>query len=298
MPHLNQFKQDFIIHLRSERGLSSNTVEAYERDVAAFIAHLSQKNIHAITEVLSDHAVDFIGEMKRQGFASASTCRTLIAIKVFFRFLYREDVLDKDLGVFLDTPKLWQTLPEVLSYNEVEALLQQPDMETPAGIRDKAIIELLYASGLRVSELCGLGLYDIDDEQIRVMGKGSKERLVPIGKMALDAVDAYLMKVRSNFESDKEKKLFLTEKGKPIDRHLVWRLIKDYSKKANITKNISPHTLRHSFASHLLDNGADLRVIQEMLGHAHIASTDRYTHLSRSHIQEAFHAFHPRWDDK
>src|SRR5205807_5323453 len=147
--------------------------------------------------------------------------------------------------------------------------------------------ELLYATGIRVSELCGLGLYDVDDETIKVMGKGSKERIVPVGKKAIEAIDAYLSQIRNQFESDKEKKLFLTDKGKPIDRNLVWRLIKHYAKAANISKNISPHTLRHSFASHLLDNGADLRVIQDMLGHAHISSTDRYTHLSRGHIQEA-----------
>lgn len=294
---LDEHKQDFILHLRSERGLSTNTVEAYERDVAAFLEFVSKKAVSATSNLSSDHAVDFISELKNQNYASASTCRALIAIKVFFRFLFREGILEKDLGLFLDSPKLWQTLPQVMSLQEVEALLNAPDAQTPNGLRDRAIIELLYATGIRVSELCGLGLYDVDDETIKVMGKGSKERIVPVGKKAIEAIDAYLAGVRSQFESDKEKKLFLTDKGKPIDRNLVWRLIKTYAKAANISKNISPHTLRHSFASHLLDNGADLRVIQDMLGHAHISSTDRYTHLSRGHIQEAFHAFHPKWDE-
>jgi integrase/recombinase XerD len=290
-PSLQALQQDFILHLKSERGLSKNTVESYGRDLLAFIKHVGTKSLADIT---ADDAVSFISSMKQKGYASASCCRALIAIKVFFRFLKRESVVEQDHGQFLDSPKLWQTLPEVLTHQEIEALLKQPDLETAVGIRDKAILELLYATGIRVSELCNLSLYDVDDNQIKVMGKGSKERLVPIGKVALEAVDAYLATVRSQHESEREKHLFLSKKGKPLSRNDVWKLIKDYAKAAGITKNISPHTMRHSFASHLLINGADLRVIQDMLGHAHISSTDRYTHLNSNHIQEAFHSFHPR----
>ncbi|MDB6081573.1 MAG: xerD-A [Chlamydiia bacterium] len=296
MATLNQYRQDFILHLKSERGLSPHTVEAYGRDIGSFIEHLTSSN-KCIQDVVSEDAVRFIATMKEKTYASSSIYRTLIAIKVFFRFLKRESVLEKDLGQFLDTPKLWQTLPEVLSYAEMEALLQQPDRTTAIGIRNYAIIELLYATGIRVSELCSLKIYDVDDEQIKVMGKGSKERLVPVGKKAIEAIDAYLTTVRSQYESNQEKILFLTQKGKPINRKEVWQCVKDYAKSAGIVKNISPHTLRHSFASHLLDNGADLRVIQDMLGHAHIASTDRYTHLTSNHIQEAFHSCHPRWKE-
>jgi integrase/recombinase XerD len=292
MSPLQPLVDDFLLHLRSERGLSNNTIEAYGRDLTSFITFIKKNSVHSISQ---DDAIDFLSHLKSHDYASSSCARALIAIKVFFRFLYREEILAKDLGLFLDTPKLWNTLPEVLSYQQVEALLQQPNVATPIGLRDRAIIELLYATGIRVSELCGLTLYDVDDEQVKVMGKGSKERLVPVGKRAIEAIDAYLSQVRSQFESDKVKALFLTKKGKPLDRKTVWELIKEYAKAAGLSKNISPHTLRHSFASHLLDNGADLRVIQDMLGHAHIGSTDRYTHLSSKHIDEAFYSFHPRF---
>ena len=214
---------------------------------------------------------------------------------MYVRFLYREEIIAQDFGKFLDTPKLWQTLPEILTPTEIEALLDAPDTRAKQGVRDKAILELLYATGCRVSELVALTLYDIDDDQIRVFGKGSKERIVPISKRAVQSIDSYLGSVRDFFDSDQEKTLFLSMKGKPLDRTSVWKLVKSYAKKANIEKNIFPHLLRHSFASHLLDGGADLRIIQEMLGHADISSTDRYTHVSIAKLQENFKNFHPRW---
>jgi integrase/recombinase XerD len=199
------------------------------------------------------------------------------------------------VGQLLDTPKLWQMLPDVLSASEVEALLAQPDPATKQGVRDRAILELLYATGIRVSELCNLAIYDVDDDQVRVFGKGSKERIVPISARAVVAIDNYLVQFRDQYDSEKEKKLFLSLKGKPIDRTSIWKLIKAYALKANIAKNIFPHMMRHSFASHLLDGGADLRIIQEMLGHAHISSTDRYTHVSLSKVHERFKSMHPRY---
>ena len=294
MVSCEQSLKEFLLHLRAERALSSNTVKAYGRDLTFFCIFLKKMEKEAVEQVTHELVIQFLSHMKKEDYASASVSRALIAIKVFFRFLFREEIVTKDLGLFLDTPKLWQTLPEVLSSQEVEAFLAQPDNSTPQGIRDTAIIEILYATGIRVTELCTLKIYDVGDKEVRVMGKGSKERLVPIGKKALDACDKYLNTVRSQFESDKEKTLFLSMKGKPIVRQEVWSLVKAYAKKAALVKNISPHTLRHSFASHLLDHGADLRVIQDMLGHAHISSTDRYTHLTSQHIQEAFHTFHPR----
>ena len=229
-----------------------------------------------------------------QNYATSSISRNLISIKVLFRFLKRERIINNNVALYLETPKLWQLIPEVLSLDEVERLLQQPDPNHPYGARDKAILELLYASGLRVSEVCCIKINDVDDDCVRAFGKGSKERLVPLGKHALAAIDHYLNIFRDQVDSEKQKALFVTKGGKPIDRVSVWRMIKDYAKKAGITKNISPHTLRHSFATHLLDNGAELRVIQEMLGHASITSTDRYTHVSKAHVQKAFDAFHPR----
>ena len=281
----------FLQYLSTERGLSGNTLQAYTADLERFITHI-QKPIESID--VGD-VIQHMALLQSEQYASASRARAMIAIKVFFRFLYKEGIKKTDLGPSLDTPKLWQTLPEILSSNEVELLLTQPDMKTKRGIRDKAILELLYATGIRVSELVGLTIYDVDDDQIRVFGKGSKERIVPISKRAVDAVDAYLAGFRDQYDSDQEKRLFLSLKGKPIDRISVWKLVKEYAKQAGIEKNIFPHVLRHSFASHLLDVGADLRIIQEMLGHAHISSTDRYTHVSLGKLQEYFKTFHPRW---
>ena len=276
----------FLLYLAAERGLSPNTLSAYERDIQKFLEfsppqETSQKNI-----------VDWLEKLKKEGAASASISRALMALKVFFRFCKRENIVEKNPTQFLDSPKLWQLIPEVLSNTEVERLLASPDKETNAGSRDRAILELLYSSGLRVSELCGLNLHDVDDTFVRVLGKGSKERVVPVGKAAIEAIDHYLLHHRPEATGEKEP-LFLNSRGKRMDRSIIWRRIKDYAKEAGIAKNISPHTLRHSFATHLLDGGADLRVIQEMMGHATINSTDRYTHISRSKLSNAFHTFHP-----
>ncbi|MES2121189.1 MAG: tyrosine-type recombinase/integrase, partial [Chlamydiota bacterium] len=196
-----------------------------------------------------------------------------------------------DVTLHLDSPKMWQLIPEVLTVSEVNALLHAPNPEEFAGARDQAVLLVLYASGLRVSEVCGLNLQDVDDQVVRVKGKGGKERIVPIAQVATSAIDHYLVRFRK--ESDFPA-LFVTEKNRRIDRTLVWKRVKFYAKAAGIQKSISPHTLRHSFATHLLENGADLRVIQEMLGHANIATTDRYTHISTQHLADAFNAFHPR----
>lgn len=285
---------DFISFIASEKGLAANTIEAYRRDTDYFLTSLKQQGVHTLAALDQQHIITFLSELKSQDYASSSICRALIAIKVLCRFLKREGVTATNVALYLETPKLWQLIPDVLTYEEVESLLQQPDVETPMGARDKAILEVLYASGLRVSEICTLGLYDVEDTYVRVMGKGSKERIVPLGKHALEAVDHYLTHYRGVCDTPKPP-LFISKSGRPIDRILIWKMIKRYAKGAKITKNISPHTLRHSFATHLLDNGADLRVIQEMLGHASISSTDRYTHISRTHLQEAFQAFHPQY---
>lgn len=275
---------EFITYLRAEKGLSPHSIEAYERDLEAFLAIFS-------FPFSQEQIIQHLSNLKTKGYASSSISRSLIALKVFFRFLYREKVLAHDLSQTIETPKLWQLIPEVLSLEEVESLLQIPDTETFVGARDRAILELLYASGLRVSELCNLSLYDVDDHVVKVFGKGGKERIVPFGKEANLAIDHYLLHFRDRFGGDL---LFLTQRGKPLHRITVWRMVKEYAKQAGIQKTISPHTLRHSFATHLLERGADLRVIQEMLGHANIATTDRYTHVSPSHLQAAFLKFHPR----
>ncbi|MBS0606707.1 MAG: site-specific tyrosine recombinase XerD [Parachlamydiales bacterium] len=285
---------DFLSYIASEKGLSTNTVAAYRRDLEMFFKLLKGRGKLALEEVGEGDVIAFLAQLKSGQYASSSVCRSLVAVKVFFRFLKREKLIATDPTANLDSPKLWQLIPEVLTYDEVDALLKSPDPTDPMGARDRAVFEVIYASGLRVSEVCGLNLFDISENTVRVKGKGGKERIVPIAQPAIDAVDHYLIHFRDAQPDQKEAPLFVTSKGKRIDRTLIWQRIKFYGKKAGIGKPLSPHTLRHSFATHLLENGADLRVIQEMLGHASVATTDRYTHISQHHLTQAFSNFHPR----
>lgn len=288
--------RDFQIYISAEKGLAQNSIEAYTRDISSFIEYLRQvPNITSFIHVTNTHIVDFLAQRQQNHYACASICRTLVSIKVLFRFLKREEIIMDNVASHLDSPKLWQLIPEVLTYHEIEKLLSLPDQTTCLGARDKAILEVLYGCGLRVSEVCNLKLYAVDDTFIRVMGKGSKERKIPLGSKALSAIDHYLTHHRGQAVcDDRLQPLFITLNGKTMDRFSIWRMIKKYAAVAKIVKNISPHSLRHSFATHLLDNGADLRLIQDLLGHANINSTDRYTHVSRSRLQQAFHLFHPR----
>ena len=285
---------DFRLYIASEKGLTPDTVTAYHHDATVFATFLAQQGICTFEQVEQCHLVAFLDEMNKKGYASATLCRTLITLKVLFRFCKREGYVSVNHAHYLSTPKLWQLIPDVLTGDEVEQLLAVPDTTCHVGCRDRAILEVLYASGLRVSELCNLTIYSIDDTYIRVMGKGRKERIVPIGKQALAAVDQYLIHYRSRFDSEENQTLFLSQKGSALDRVAVWRVVVAHARRAAIDKKVSPHTLRHSFATHLLDNGADLRIIQELLGHASITSTDRYTHVSHSRLQAAFNMFHPR----
>ncbi len=275
---------EFLAYLQSERGLSPHTIEAYERDISVYLSRSEKK--WATKEAILVH----LAYLKRQNYASSTVARAHISLKVFFRFLAREQLLQEDLSLQLDTPAVWQLIPEVMTEEEVDELLKAPAKDTFRGARDHAILELLYASGLRVSELCTLKLQSVDKDSVKVFGKGSRERIVPVGKRALAAIDHYLLLFRDRYQGEA---LFVTTRGNCIDRVAVWRMIKKYAKSVGIVKTISPHTLRHSFATHLLDHGAELRVIQEMLGHATIATTDRYTHINSSRLQEAFTNYHP-----
>lgn len=281
---------DFITYLASEKGLAQNTLEAYSRDIERFA---EQGQFRSFAEVEEKDLLAFLSSLQQQGYASASINRTFIALKVLFRFLKREGVIASNPTLYLNAPKLWQLIPEVLSMQEIDRLLAAPDITTEAGCCDKAILELLYSSGLRVSELCQLKITDVDDEFVKVKGKGGKERIVPVGKAAIRAIDEYLIRFRDH-GNERQTALFLSVRGNPLTRFEVWKRVKGYAKAAGITKNISPHTFRHSFATHLLDNGADLRVIQELLGHASIDNTDRYTHISHQRLVDAFTSFHPR----
>jgi integrase/recombinase XerD len=281
--------QEFLAFLQSERGLSQHTIDAYRRDVDALLQHAKKSPL----EVSSDDILMFLQTLQKKGYASSSICRMLIAVKVFFRFLSKEGMIPQDISAHLETPKIWQLLPEVLQESEVEALLQQPSPQDAMGARDGAILELLYATGMRVSELCNLGLHDVHDAFVKVRGKGKKERLIPVGHKAMQAIDHYLTHFRGEVREDNGP-LFVSLRGKRISRITVWKQVKEYAAKAGIAKTISPHTLRHSFATHLLERGADLRLIQDMLGHEDIGTTDRYTHVSGGRLREAFRKFHPR----
>lgn len=286
--------EDFFSYIGSEKGLSRHTVEAYSRDLLRFISYLESKDVHQFSDVKSGQIVFYLNMLREMGYASASIARAFIAVKVFFRFLSREKMISKNVTIYMQTPKLWEVIPDVLSTEEIESLFAIPDPSTFIGSRDLAILEVMYGSGLRVSEICGIKIYDMGDESVRVFGKGEKERIVPVGKKAIAAVDHYLLNFRCNFDSQENVLLFVTKSGRKVDRTTIWRKIKEFGKLAGIQKNIFPHTLRHSFATHLLDNGADLRIIQEMLGHSSISSTEKYTHVSSKRLVESFNAFHPR----
>jgi len=277
----------FLSYLAAERGLAANTLLAYRFDLTIFCT-FCPKELSSITQ---EELLLFLSYLKAQEYAESSIFRLVTTLKSFFQFLKKEGHVMHDVTHYLESPKIWQTIPEVLSLQETERLLEAPPQEGFLGLRDRAMLQLLYAAGLRVSELCGLDLQDVDESCVRVKGKGGKERIVPIHKKAVAALDAYLLSLEGSCD---QKALFVTHRGSRIDRVSVWKRIKLHADTAEIQKTISPHTLRHSFATHLLENGADLRLIQEMLGHAQIATTDRYTHVSQKHLQNAFKAFHPR----
>lgn len=284
---------DFVNYLTAERGLSIHTQEAYQRDLTRFFLFIEKAGIRSIHALDEMHILNFLRDQQDRKYASSSCCRASMAIKVFFRFLRREGVLATHIARFIESPRIWQELPEVLSVEEVECLLAAADPNKRRGARDQAILELLYSSGLRASELCGLRIHDVDEHSVRVMGKGRKERIVPIGRAAVDAIDHYLANFHEATGEDNPP-LFLADRGGPLQRFALWQIVRTYAKRAGITKTISPHTLRHSYATALLDGGADLRVIQELLGHSSIASTERYTQVSTRQVEDAFHRCHQK----
>lgn len=283
--------EEFLVHVGTEKGLSKNTQMAYRGDLERIHAFIGKNSFPWPPDY--ETILKFLRFEKDQMKEESSIARALVSIKLFLKFLYREGYLQKDISILLETPKLWKTLPSVLNHVEVERLLQAPNTATDEGLRDYTILELLYGTGMRVSELCGLHIHDVLDNQVKVFGKGGKERIVPLGGKASSALKSYLERIRLQKGPGF---LFLAKRGGPLSRIDVWKMVKRYTMKVGIQKDISPHTFRHTYASHLLDAGADLRVIQELLGHAHISSTDRYTHLSKSQVREVFRTFHPRWN--
>jgi len=287
----------FVDYISLERGLSANTRSAYQSDLIKFIQFLERRKIPTINAVKRDDVLDFLLFEKDHGLGVNSISRLFVAVKIFFRFLQQEGLLTGNITEAMDSPKLWKALPSTMSVKEVERLLAAPEGEKPVVIRDRALLELLYATGLRVSELCNLTLDNIyfDAGYLRCTGKGQKERVVPFSEKAASALKKYIDGPRGSFTEDPQNRfVFLSRRGTKISRKTVWKLIKQYARQAGIQKKISPHTLRHSFASHLLANNAPLRVIQEMLGHADITTTQIYTHVDQSRLKSIHEQFHPR----
>ncbi len=285
--------------LQLEKSLSANSIEAYTRDIDKLVRFMElQYDSLPPTRVELQHLTSFLAWVNELGLSARSQARIISGIKSFYKFLLLEDVIETDPTTLLETPRIGRKLPEVLNHEEVELILAEIDLSSPAGRRNKAILEVLYGCGLRVSELTELRLSHVyfDQEFIRVTGKGNKERLVPIGRIALKEIRNYLPDRNSlpRIERDHEDILFLNRRGRRLSRVMIFTIIKDLAAAAGIKKNISPHTFRHSFATELIDRGADLRAVQEMLGHESILTTEIYTHLDREFLRDAIIRFHPR----
>ncbi len=294
---MNRLVEEFLNYLSAERGLSANTISSYRGDLNKYIQYLEKQKIVSLSASKRSHVTNFMHYLKDKGLASNSIARALVAIKVFYRFLVNEKYLQDDVTAVLNLPKLWKKLPEVLNAQEVENLLRSPNLRTNLGIRDKAVLELMYGTGMRVSEIASLKLNDLNLEMgfVKCIGKGQKERIIPLGSYAARAVVRYVNRARPKlFKQRDEPGLFLSRLGRRISRQSFWKTIKFYKKKSKIKKEITPHTLRHSFATHLLERGADLRTVQEMLGHSDISTTQIYTHINKERLKQIHRKFHPR----
>lgn len=286
----------FLDYLFVECGLAGNTVSAYQTDLCAFwddAADNGELPADLDIEDVQNHLIT----LRQRGLSTASIARHLAAIKMFLRHHHRSGLLRRDVASLIEMPKKWSRVPETVHYNQIEALLNAPQPTDEFYYRDQAMLELLYATGMRVSELTSLGLRNVnlDVGYLRCLGKGKRERVIPIGRSAIRAVKAYLRKLRPAMQTTHSgKSLFLSRTGRPMDRSNVWRLVRKYAVRAGITKNLHPHTLRHSFATHMLAGGADLRVVQELLGHADLTNTQVYLHVDQIRLKQVHRRFHPR----
>jgi len=297
MPELDTLADQYLNYLLIEKGLSEKTLESYGSDMAMYLSFLEENKINNISDADTPVILKHLISMRNAGLGARSRARHLVTIRGFYRFMVQEKILKHDPTRLIDLPKSGLKLPDVLSVEDVKLLLSIPDTNIPAGSRDAAMIELLYAAGLRVSELINLKLQDVNLEAcfVRVFGKGSKERVVPIGLFAKEKIDTYLKTARPLIlKNIASRYLFVARAGKPMTRQGFWKLIKRYALKAGFNKRITPHSLRHSFASHLLEGGADLRAVQIMLGHVDISTTQIYTHVAREHLKKIHEKFHPR----
>ncbi len=297
---MNKLLKDYITFLRIEKNLSPNTIEAYQRDLKRYLRFLkTDEGITDLNKIKQKHIRKYIRILNNVHLSVTSINRAFSSIRSFHNYLSGEEIIKSNPVLLLDTPKAPRKLPTVLSPQEIDTILDVVDVSKELGVRDLAVLEILYSGGLRVSELCDLKLTDIllDAEMLRVTGKGNKQRLVPLGPRAIRCLDKYFKHVRPSFarKNKNQGRIFLSRNGNPLTRMMVWLIIKKWVSFTDIKKDISPHTLRHSFATHLLEGGADLRAVQEMLGHADISTTQIYTHLDKEYLKEVHRTFHPRW---
>lgn len=287
----------FLHYLAVEKGLARNTLEAYSRDLNAYLVFLEEEGIASLVDTTTLTVMAFIQQMKKRGLSMRSITRALVVLRGLYRYLAQERYLEANPLEDMELPRLSPTLPHVLTVQDIEQLLAQPDVENPRGIRDGAMLELLYATGMRVSELVELPTSGVNLEVgfVTVRGKGNKERIVPIGEVAMDRVRTYLEQGRLAMLKGRESPyLFVNNRGGGLSRQGFWKILRKYALQAGITKRITPHTLRHSFATHLLERGADLRFIQAMLGHVDISTTQVYTHVNQEYLRQLHRQFHPR----
>jgi len=287
----------FLNYLSVEKGVSSNTIESYKNDLIFYQNYLKEKGIDSFLKVNRQDISDFMLKQKEKNLSASSISRRLSCLKTFYRFLLREKIISSDPTEAMQSPKLWKKVPDTLNIEEIERLIAQPNIRTKIGIRDKAILDMMYATGMRVSEVVNLKLEQLNLEMgfLRCIGKGNKERIIPLGRYACDAIKRYLEMSRGFLLGEKQSEyLFLNRRGYPISRQGLWKIIKKYARMAGIKKPVRPHIIRHSFATHLLERGADLRSVQEMLGHSDISTTQVYTHINKDYLKMIHKKFHPR----
>lgn len=294
---INNILMDYLHYLKVERGLSENTINSYGIDLKLFLEYLRENEIPSFKQVNKEVIVNYMQSEKNNNKANSSILRSVSSLRKFFQYLAQEKIIEKDPMLLIDTPKKKQHLPQVLTKEEVEKLLRSPNTGQVLGLRDRAMLELMYATGLRISEIINLKLEDLHLTMgtLQTLGKGHKERIVPVGDEAIKWVNRYLEEARPKLLKQKRSNyLFLNFHGNNLTRQGVWKNLKAEVRKAGIQKNITPHTLRHSFATHILENGADLRIVQELLGHADISTTQIYTHLSSKQLADIYNRAHPR----
>ena len=294
---MNRHIQLFLDYLSIERGLSKNTISSYANDLLSFERYLKSKQIDNILHVKSDMFTSFLMAQKNKRLSTATLARRISGIRSFYKYLVREGFIKENAVELVQSPKMWKRIPEVLNSKEVKSIIEYPDLRKRQGLRDRAILETLYAAGLRVSEAAGLTLNSLNLEVgfVRVKGKGSKERIVPLGNKAVHFLNRYINEVRPSFKKTKSTdSVFLNKNGMRLSRQSIWKMIKTIAKNLRLRKQIFPHMLRHSFATHLLEGGADLRSVQEMLGHSDISTTQVYTHINKNRLLKVYQKYHPR----